>query len=267
MSTPTTTPATPATTRPGRIASRRRGRVRALGTALLLVGAGWAVVPPAGSASGAAAASPSETTAGVVLRFGYDGRATLRGGAKVKNTAGKGKGVVRVADGGRLKKVRGRPGKAARFPRSGFALIEAPDRKAWDPRRRDFSYGSKVKIRRNAVGRHTNVVQKGYYRQPGGQWKLQIDRGRPSCVVNGDEGRLLVRAGSSVANGRWHRLVCARTGDQLTLRIDGEVVASATGDTGKVSNGSVVRVGAKKLGPGRVDQFRGRLDMTFLSIG
>ena len=202
-----------------------------------------------------------------VLRFGYDGRSSLRAGARVKNTAGKGRGIVKVADGGRFRKVKGHPKRAARFPQSGNGMIETADRKAWDPRRRDFSYGSWVKVTREQRNVLSNVMQKGYYRQRGGQWKLQLDRGVPSCVVSGTAGRVLVRSESSVADGRWHRLVCRRVDNLLVLRVDGEVAASGTGATGSVANTAGVRIGAKKLGPGRVDQFRGRLDVTFLSMG
>ncbi len=207
------------------------------------------------------------TAARTVLRFSYDGRSGLRAGAKVKNMAGKGRGIVRVADGGRFRKVKGHPRRAARFPQSGYGIIETADRRAWDPRRRDFAYGTWMKVTQEQRNALSNVMQKGYYRQRGGQWKLQLDRGLPSCVVNGSDGRVLVRSQRSVADGRWHRVVCRRVDNSLVLRVDGTIVASGTGQMGSVTNSAGVRIGARKLGPGRVDQFRGRLDMTFLSMG
>lgn len=251
---------------PGRRRTRR-ALVGALAAATVLV-VGGGSAPSLGTGSAPAdAEARAAAPGGMALRFTYDGRGGLREGDRVRNTAGKGRGIVRVAEGGRMAKVKGKPRRAARFPRSGFGIIEAADRRAWDPRRRDFSYGTKVKVSRAEVVRHSNLVQKGYYRQPGGQWKLQLDRGLPSCVVNGDAGRLRVRSATSIADGAWHRLQCRRTSAGLVLRVDGAVAASGGGATGRVSNAAPVRVGAKKLGPGRVDQFRGRLDMTFLSIG
>lgn len=251
---------------PGRRRTRRALVGAVAAATVLVVGGGSAPALGTGSAPadpGARAAAPGNT----VLRFTYDGRGGLREGDRVRNTAGKGRGIVHLAQDGRMKKVKGKPGRAVRFPLTGFGIIEAADRRAWDPRRRDFSYGTKVKVSRAEADRHSNLVQKGYYRQPGGQWKLQLDRGLPSCVVNGDEGRLRVRSTTSIADGAWHRLLCRRTDAGLVLRVDGAVAASGDGATGRVANAAPVRVGSKKLGPGRVDQFRGRLDVTFLSIG
>ena len=203
-------PAAQPTRAPGRRRTRR-GLVGALAAATVLV-VGGGSAPSLGTGSAPAdAEARAAAPGGTALLFTYDGRGGLREGARVRNTAGKGRGIVRVAEGGRMAKVKGKPRRAARFPRSGFGMIEAADRRAWDPRRRDFSYGTKVKVSRAEVVRHSNLVQKGYYRQPGGQWKLQLDRGLPSCVVNGDAGRLRVRSATSIADGAWHRLQCRRT--------------------------------------------------------
>jgi uncharacterized protein YwbE len=229
------------------------------------LGGAWAT-PTAGAAPAPRAAAAARPT-GTVLKFTFDGKAPLSDGATVKNAAGKGRGTVEVGA-GRFKKVKGKPGRAARYPLAhGYGLIEAPDRKVWDPRRRAFSFGAKVRVAAPQVTRNMNIIQKGYFHQPGGQWKLQLGRGIPSCRVSGAAGSLLVASDTSIADGRWHRLVCIRTHTGLTLRVDRAVVASGDGPTGKVANGSVVRIGAKKLGTGRVDQFHGRLDVPFLSLG
>lgn len=247
-------------------APRRFHRARLLSATLALAVATAGLLAASG-ASAAPTTQKAQARSGVVLRFGYGGGARVHEGTVVKNLAGKGRGVVHLADGARMKRVKGRPGKAMKFPRSGNGLIEAADRVAWDPRRRAFTYGTKVKMADAQVTQHSNVMQKGYYKQPGGQWKLQVDRGRPSCVVNGSEGRVLTRSGQSIADGHWHSLACRRTSDGVTLRVDGTVAASTNGATGKVSNASAVRIGAKKIGSVRVEQFRGRLDATFLRMG
>lgn len=226
-------------------------------------------LPTLTHAAAAPTAAQGQAAGGVVMRFTFEGPSGLGDGATVKNVAGKGRGIVRVAEGGRLRKVPGRPGKAAQFPQpgTGFGIIEAADRRAWDPRRRAFTVGAKVRMT-EAQGRgDSNIVQKGYYSEPGGQWKLQSDHGVPSCVVNGSEGRVLVRSAGSIADGSWHRLACRRTAAGLDLLVDGDVVASTAGATGRVSNDSAVRLGGKRLGPGNVDQYRGRLDGVFLSMG
>jgi hypothetical protein len=248
---------------PRRIPRHLAGSIALVVVAGILVGGGSG----AHAREGLTERATSGTTVRTVLRFGYDGRSSLRAGSRLHNTAGRGGGVMKVADGGDFARVKGRPGRAVHFPRSGYGIIETADRRAWDPRRRDFSYGTKVKISEAQGDRHSNVMQKGYHDQSGGQWKLQIDRGLPSCVVSGSEGRVLVRSAASVADARWHRLVCRRVDNRVTLEVDGETAASSAGPTGKVSNAAGISIGAKKLGPGSVDQYRGRLDVTFLSMG
>lgn len=235
----------------------------ALTVAVGLAGA-WAV-PTADAAPAPQAAAAARPT-GKVLLFTFDSKRLLTDGAHVTNAAGKGRATVEVGA-GHFKKVTGKPGRAARYPlSSGYGLLEAPDRRAWDPAGRDFAYGAKVRVAAAQASRNMNVMQKGYYKQSGGQWKIQLDQGRPSCRVSGDAGALLVRSDTSVADGQWHRLACVRSYHSLVLKVDGTEVASATGTTGKVANSSVIRIGAKKLGTGRVDQFHGRLDVPFLTV-
>jgi hypothetical protein len=248
----------------------RRSRVTrswaaaALAAAVGLAGA-WAL-PGAEAAPAPASHAATARPTGTLLKFTFDSKRPLRNGAKIPNVAGKGRGTVEVGA-GHFRKVRGKPGKAARYPLgSGYGLIEAPDRKVWDPARREFTFGARVRVAASQTTRNMNIMQKGYYKQPGGQWKLQLDQGKPSCRVRGDAGSLLVRSDTSVTDGAWHRLVCVRTNAGLSLRVDGTQVASASGSTGKVANSSVIRIGAKKLGSGRVDQFHGRLDVPFLTI-
>jgi len=78
---------------------------------------------------------------------------------------------------------------------------------------------------------------------------------------------VLVRSDDSVIDGRWHRLTCSRSAaDGVRLLVDGQVRASSDNETGSVSNGAPLRIGAKKLGTGQVDQFHGRLDVPYLFV-
>jgi hypothetical protein len=111
-----------------------------------------------------------------------------------------------------------------------------------------------------------NLVQKGYYNQEGGQWKLQLTAGGvPSCIVFGRRGRVKAAATRSVANGRWHSVSCTRTASGIAIRVDGRVVASARGATGSIANSAPVRVGGKKTSAGN-KQYRGRIDSVFLRL-
>lgn len=245
-------------------AHRARRTTLAVATAAALVFAGGLSTPSAGDEAAASTATPPT---GTVFRLTFDGRGAVRDGTTFKNTAGKGKVTVEL-ESGRFKRVKGKPGRALRYPvEGGFGLLEGPDRRAWDPGRRDFRFGVKVKIPKAQATRHMNVFQKGYHNQAGGQWKLQLDRGLPSCVVRGDVDRILVRGADSVTDGRWHRLVCWRTSEHgVRLFVDGKLVADKDAPTGRVANGAPLRIGAKKLGPGSVDQFHGRLDVPYLYV-
>jgi hypothetical protein len=242
-------------------------RMAAAVLALASVSWGASLAPAtATTAPGHESVSRAAAPTGTVFKLTFDGRGRVRDGTVFKNQAGKGRVEVELLR-GRFKRVKGKPGKALRYPvEGGYGLLEGPDRKAWDPGGRDFRFGARIKVARSQASRHMNVIQKGYFKQSGGQWKLQVDAGLPSCVVRGDVDRVLVRGEESVIDGRWHRLTCSRTGSGVRLLVDGELAASSDHTTGSVSNGAPLRLGAKKLGTGQVDQFHGRLDVPFLFV-
>jgi hypothetical protein len=228
--------------------------------ALLVVGG-----PPA---AGTASAAPRGDAQ--VLRFNFDNGESLRPGTRVRNVAGRGEGRVLVSDGGRLRRVEGVRGRGAKFPAAcgtcGKAIIEAGDRNSFDPRRRGFTYGAVLKMTPSEGNSDSNIVQKGYFSQAGGQYKLQTDQGRPSCVVNGRAGRLIARSNVDVSNRRWHRVTCQRTRTAVILRIDGAVRGRARGVTGHLANEAPIRVGGRKVAGVETDQYHGRLDNVFVRI-
>jgi len=204
------------------------------------------------------------------LRFNFDNGESLRPGTRVRNVSGLGAGRVLVAGGGRLQRVQGITRHGAKFPAAcrgcGRAIIEAPDRAALDPRRSDFTFSAAVRMAPREGRHRSNIVQKGYFRQPGGQYKLQIDFGRPSCVVRGGAGRVFARSTVNLADRRWHTVTCHRWGSAVLLRVDGKVRARVRGATGWLANESPVRIGGKKVTSGPNDQYRGRLDNVFVRI-
>ncbi len=81
---------------------------------------------------------------------------------------------------------------------------------------------------------------------------MLVDAGDPTIHV--------ATAAVGVADGRWHRLECRRTGTSLTLLVDGAVSGSTTVPaTLTVANDAPLSIGGK--GPfDRNDQFQGYLD-------
>lgn len=224
-----------------------------------------ALVGPALLAGGPASARPAAD--GTRLSFTFDKGRALSDGAKVAGTPRRSSGTVR-SDGARIKRAKGARGRALRFPclSCGRAIIEVPDRNALDPRGDAFSFGASVRITARQAAGSMNVVQKGWYDEVGGQYKLQVDGGRPSCVVNGSAGRALVLSTEHVADGAWHTLACERSGGTVALRVDGSVVASVAVETGSVDNAAPVWIGGKEIGASDPDQFRGRMDDVFVRV-
>lgn len=219
--------------------------------------------PAASSAAGAAARrSPAQLT------FNFDNGESLRPRTHVRNVSGKGRGTVVVSHKGRLKPVRHAHGHAAMFPciGCGRALIEVADRRSLDPRSHTFVFGASLWMTKRQGHRRANVVQKGYYSTPGGQYKLQVGFGHPACVVSGSAGRVIARATARVSNKKWHRVTCKRRPSSVVLRVDGVVKARASGDIGSVSNARPLRVGAKNVTNVHNNQFSGRLDDVFVHV-
>jgi hypothetical protein len=208
---------------------------------------------------------------GTRVLFTFDNGETLRPGTVVRDASGHrhaGRVMVR-----RQASLRTGPGwfhRGAVYPGRcdgcGRAIIEVPDGRGLDPRRATFVFGAAVRVTARQARLGSNVVQKGYFNQAGGQYKLQLlAGGAPSCVVNGGLGRVIVRATKSVADRRWHRLGCTRTPHAVQLRVDGKLRASARGRTGWVGNDAPIRVGGKKVEPAN-KQYHGDVDSVFVRV-
>ena len=181
-------------------------------------------------------------------------------------------------------------GSAAKFPepctptattRCPKAMIQTDSAQSDDlnPRSSPFSFGAVLLMKPSHLTGGSNVVQKGLYNDPGGQWKLQVDTppgnpGRPSCSVRGViDGELaapvsVAASGADVADGRWHRVVCRKTaGDQLAIIVDGVLENSEPFPDGAyIRNNAPVTVGAKHLNSDDNDQFHGTLDRVFFRL-
>lgn len=191
-------------------------------------------------------------------------------------------GQVRVQGDAGVEEVDGQggDGRALRFPPrcdGGAAcpqvILEVPDDETLDPGGTPFTYGAAVLLDRDELTGGSNVVQKGYYTDPTGQWKLQVDKedGRPSCVVqgsrDGERTRAVVVADIGVADGQWHTVTCSKRDDHVAIEVDGEEHGREDVRVGSVSNDAPVRIGGKGiLDDGDNDQFHGALDDVFLRV-
>ena len=148
-----------------------------------------------------------------------------------------------------------------------------------NPGSRPFSFGAVLLMEPSHLNGGSNVVQKGLFDDPGGQWKLQVDSapgapGQPSCsargVLDGESAaHVHVEAWKAdVADGRWHRVVCRRTeDDRLAIFVDGAEENSRPFPPGAgIRNDAPLTVGAKHLEGDDNDQFHGILDRVFFRL-
>lgn len=145
-------------------------------------------------------------------------------------------------------------------------MVEVLPDPALDPGEADFEFGATVWLAPDQTTSGSNILQKGRFGTDGGLWKLQIDsdEGEPSCVVRSGAELVSVRSSVSVSDSAWHRVVCRRDANGLSIRVD-DTVDREEGATGPVSSQWPVRLGSPGVGD-LDDQFHGRLDDVFLRI-
>jgi hypothetical protein len=217
------------------------------------------------TAAADAASSPAKLRASAFqFLLTFDNKEPLRAGTRVVDASGHKHGGVIAVHRGKITPTRGVVRRGAQFPHQGRAIIQIADRKGLDPGSRSFLFGGFIKVAASMATTGANLVQKGYYKQAGGQWKLQLlGGGVPACVINGDGGRVKAAAKRSVANGKWHKVTCSRTSTGVTVWIDGKRAGSARGATGRIASVAPVKIGGKKVkAPNK--QFHGRIDSVFM---
>lgn len=230
--------------------------------------------------------SAARAAAGPVIELRFDwptsgavttGRTPAVGGSAAENVT---VGVV-SAGGGGLQSVRSRSGHgyALGFSATGNAILSlTPKTAQLTPGTASFRFAADV-LASGDWSQGSNVIQRGLA-DDRGQYKLQLDGGRPSCSIKGTGGTVTVYASKSVAAGSWHRLECSRVGSTVTLTVvrlsDSQTATySKTGNTGSVSTASTstpLSIGGKLTPKGNLatwqpDQFRGSIDNVVVTIG
>lgn len=163
--------------------------------------------------------------------------------------------------------------------------LSSPDG-ALDVGARDFTIGADVRLSADAVRSDRddgdNVFQRGLFGSTG-QFKVQLDNGRPSCRVKGHLGSVIVKSPKPVESERWYRLVCERREDAVTMFVapitSGQslepkswTIYRGFGRTGALrfsESSPFASIGAKINRRGGIvrkapDQFNGSIDRVFL---
>ncbi len=247
-----------------------RKRVGTLRARQLVALVTLAVVP---WSTGVQPAAAHAEASGYRLLLDFDSGESLASGTQVVDTSGWGNhGVVRTGFGGRLASSGRDDNRHVRFPEPCVdllcptALVSVPDDADLDPGTRSFAWGVYLRLQPDETSAGANLLQKGLWGDPGGQWKLQVDgqEGRPSCVVSGYRDgtyhRAEARAGVSVATGTWTGVTCRRTQTHVLVVVNGEVHGAAAMPPVHLDSAAPVTVGAKYSRYQDNDQFHGRLD-------
>src|SRR3954452_24864637 len=233
-------------------------------TAAIALCVPFAVAGSADAATAAAHESAKRRASDYQFLLTFDNHESLRGGTRVVDASGHRHGGVVMTHAGRLSAKPGVTKRGAQFPHKGRAIVQISSGKGLNPKQKGFAFGAAVRVGAGQAATGSNIVQKGYYNQKGGQYKLQLASGGvPVCVVFGKAGRVKAVATRSVADSRWHRVACSRTQTGVTVWVDGRRSGSTAGLTGGIANSAPVKVGGKKVKPGN-KQFRGRVDNVYM---
>lgn len=171
------------------------------------------------------------------------------------------------------------------YPRAIVRVVNKSKQDQLSPGDAEFRFGADFLIDKRSAGAAAdngdNLVQRGLSSDPV-MFKLEIDRDRPTCLVRGRDGVVVVRTADFIQPGWWYRADCRRTADAVTLTLtefapDGSVtttVTSARGSTGRVDIAGIdtpLSVGGKLARNGgpiesATDQFNGRASGAYLVI-
>ncbi|MGL4173508.1 MAG: hypothetical protein ACRCTR_05475 [Actinomycetota bacterium] len=245
--------------------------------------------------------SSSTTDSSAVLWFTMDDQPL---GSEIVSLRAQGPGSVNVdvvSDrGGEARIVAGRPGAGGALRPPVFdadgprAIIRVTSRSSPDgidplsPRTRPFTIAADVSLdagpTRDASVTSTddgdNVVQRGLAGKRA-QYKIQVDRGRPSCQIIGSAGRALVTGPALIPNS-WYRLSCTRDAETVIFHVtahgsDGvtgkpwsKKIIAPTGDLNFTAPEVPLSIGGKLTNDGKMssetDQFNGLIDAVQLQI-
>lgn len=155
-------------------------------------------------------------------------------------------------------------------------LVVHPGDEGLDPGDSGFVFGASFNLDARSEGTTSdngnNLVQRGNYEGPA-QFKLQVDGGKPSCRVLGEDGEVQVQGSTAVTPGAWYAVTCRRTNSEVILRL--EPLAGGqpeewrkSGPTGRLDFDDVPLTIGGKTDPEGValsasDEFNGAVDNVF----
>jgi hypothetical protein len=106
-----------------------------------------------------------------------------------------------------------------------------------------------------------DLIRKGVYSSPGGEFKVEYQpSGQATCAFKGSKYAELT-AGPSLADNKWHTVVCIKEPSSIQLVVDGKIFSKSV-TIGPISNSDPVVLGAH---PGS-EFFKGKLDQASIEF-
>jgi hypothetical protein len=160
-----------------------------------------------------------------------------------------------------IKVVRGFDGYGYKFNGTTSRVV-VPDHASLDPTTKPLSITLHAKFRARPVSGVYNLLSKG-----GGAtrfYKAVISqKGKAVCSFKGGRRLASVHGSSSLADKRWHTIVCAKTGSTISITVDG-TTTSANVRVGSIFNARRLFVG---VGAGGGSKYRGVMDEVTIRVG
>ena len=141
--------------------------------------------------------------------------------------------------------------------------IQIPSSPELNPGERDFLVSAWVNFTVPPSANETyDIIRKGLSYTVSGEFKLEIfPGGAVKCSAKDSTGYEVSITGGTidVANGKWHKVACARTGSSWSVIVDGSLRSKAS-SLGSVGNTMPIALGSKygleDAPQGRVDEVR-----------
>ena len=128
-----------------------------------------------------------------------------------------------------------------------------------------------IDVRYRTTHAFGNLVQKGQATTKGGEFKIQLPKGRVSCMFKTPTGTATAGSGTRVYDdGQWHDIHCVRTTASVTLFMDGVQVGKVNHANGDLNNSTPWSIGGKPNCDGTkvtCDYFAGDVDYVRMTKG
>ena len=105
------------------------------------------------------------------------------------------------------------------------------------------------------------------------QYKIELyprkGKAQAQCIFHGSVANTTLHKGPSLNDGAWHKIVCTKTSNQVSLTVDGTVVGTRAITIGAITHKSKTpfSIGYKPTSTGGADFYHGSIRNASVSIG